>query len=159
VSFVISLIVVHKLEGRVLTPFVELYRVLQSVLAGNPYRRCREIDAPEEIKRVLNSVNLILDERLSRDPEGTQNSRAPSHATLERGALMHLMEARSDAVVVVSEHGEIVASNRRGLAVLDSPQGARLRQQLLALPSQGDGQAIEPIPLKGSSGWLCVLHP
>lgn len=159
VSFVISLMVVHKLEGRVLNPFVELYRVLQSVLAGNPYRRCREIDAPEEIKRVLNSVNLILDERLTRNHADAQKKRASSHATLERSALMYLLEARSDAMVVVDEHGEIVASNRRGLAVLSSPNGVVLRQRLLDLPSQGDGQTVEPIPLKGSSGWLCVLHP
>jgi PAS domain-containing protein len=160
VSFMISLIVVHKLEERVLNPFVELYRVLQSILAGNPYRRCREIDAPEEIKRVLSSVNLILDERLTGDPADAQKSRAPSHATLERSALMHLLEARSEAMVVVDEHGEVVASNRQGLAVLGSPRGVLVKNLLRDVPSQkSDDQTIEPIPLKGSSGWLCVLHP
>jgi PAS domain-containing protein len=160
VSFVISLIVVHKLEERVLNPFVELYRVLQSILAGNPYRRCREIDAPEEIKRVLSSVNLILDERLTGDHADAQKRRAPSHATLERSALLHLLEARPEAMVVVDEHGEIVASNRQGLAVLGSPKGMLVKNLLLEVPSQkSDDQTIEPIPLKGSSGWLCVLHP
>ena len=159
VSFMISLIVVHKLEARVLNPFVELYRVLQSVLAGNPYRRCREIDAPEEIKRVLSSVNVILDERLSGDQADVQKRRAPSHATLERSALMHLLEARSEAMVVVDEHGEVVASNRQGLAVLGSPRGVLVKNLLRDVPSQkSDDQTIEPIPLKGSSGWLCVLH-
>lgn len=160
VSFMISLIVVHKLEERVVNPFVELYRVLQSVLAGNPYRRCREIDAPEEIKRVLSSVNVILDERLTGDHADTQKRRAPSHATLERSALLHLLEARPEAMVVVDEHGEIVASNRQGLAVLSSAQGTLVKNLLLDVSSQkSDGQTIEPIPLKGSSGWLCVLHP
>lgn len=160
VSFMISLIVVHKLEERVVNPFVEIYRVLQSVLAGNPYRRCREIDAPEEIKRVLISVNVILDERLTGDHADAQKRRAPSHATLERSALLHLLEARPEAMVVVDEHGEIVASNRQGLAVLSSSKGTLVKNLLLDVSSQkSDGQTIEPIPLKGSSGWLCVLHP
>jgi hypothetical protein len=160
VSFVISLIVVHKLEERVLNPFVELYRVLQSVLAGNPYRRCREIDAPEEIKRILSSVNLILDERLTGAHVDPQKRPASSHATLERSALLYLLETRPEAMVVVDEHGEIVASNRQGLAVLDSPKGGLVKNLLLDVPSQkSDDQTIEPIALKGSSGWLCVLHP
>jgi hypothetical protein len=159
VSFVISLIVVHKLEGRILSPFVELYHVLHSILAGDPYRRCREIAAPEEIKRVLSSVNLILDERVARDSTDAQKRLAPSHATLERSALIYLLEARDDAMVVVDEHGEIVASNRRGLAELSSPKGILLKQQLHDLPSQDNRKALEPIPLQGSSGWLCILHP
>jgi PAS domain-containing protein len=160
VSFVISLIVVHKLEERVLNPFVELYRVLQSILAGNSYRRCREIDAPEEIKRVLSSVNLILDERLTGDHADVQKRRVPSHATLERSALIYLLEARSEAMVVVDEHGEIVASNRQGLAVLGSSEGMLVKNLLRDVPSQkNDDQTIEPLPLKGSSGWLCVLRP
>ena len=157
-SFVISSLIIRRLERQVLNPLVDLHDVLESIHAGNRHRRCRVIEAPEEIRRVLNSINALLDRYLdSSDPVSSMG--APSHATIERSALMQILEQQTEAMVLVDEHGALVAANNRALAVLGSPAGESVRQLLGRLPFEPIHDAsIEPIALKGGAGWLCVLH-
>jgi hypothetical protein len=62
-------------------------------------------------------------------------------------------------MVLVDEHGAVVAANNRGLAVLGTQAGESVRQLLSRLPFEPiDDASVEPIALKGGAGWLCVLH-
>lgn len=72
-SFLLSLIVVLRLQARFVRPLVDLYEVLESARTGNRLRRCRLQDAPREVIQVTESVNLLLDERLAhgRDPRSS----------------------------------------------------------------------------------------
>jgi PAS domain-containing protein len=157
-SFVISSLIIRRLERQVLNPLVELHDVLEAVHVGNRHRRCRVIEAPEEIRRVLSSINALLDRYLN-DSERVSSRGAPSHATIERSALMQILEQQTEAMVLVDEHGAVVAANNRGLAVLGTQAGESVRQLLSRLPFEPiDDASVEPIALKGGAGWLCVLH-
>ncbi len=72
-SFLLSLIVVLRLQSRFVRPLVDLYEVLEGARAGNRLRRCRLQDAPREVIQVTESVNLLLDERLSRPQRGVED--------------------------------------------------------------------------------------
>jgi hypothetical protein len=64
VSFLLSLLVVVRLQKRFVRPLVDLYEVLEGAREGNHLRRCRISDAPREVSQVLLSVNTLLDDRL-----------------------------------------------------------------------------------------------
>lgn len=63
-SFIISLIVLRYIEGRVVAPFEQVYAVLEASRRGDVHRRCHSAKAPAEIKAVMQSVNSLLDERM-----------------------------------------------------------------------------------------------
>ncbi|MGD8317267.1 MAG: hypothetical protein PVH21_01275 [Myxococcales bacterium] len=67
ISFLLSLVVVVRLQNRFVRPLVDLYQVLESARQGDRLRRCRVVDAPREVIQVTQSVNKLLDERLQRD--------------------------------------------------------------------------------------------
>jgi nitrogen fixation/metabolism regulation signal transduction histidine kinase len=159
VSFVISLVVIRRLERHVLNPLVELSAVLDAIRVGNHHRRCRLMEAPEELRRVLNAVNALLDRGLS-GHESPSSRHAQVQATIAQSALLHLLEQQPEAVVVVDDGGDIVAANSHGLAVLSSPDGARLKQLLgqLSVAPVSD-KHLASTALKGTAGWLCVLRP
>ena len=66
VSFLLSLLVLTRLEKRFVRPLMDLYQVLESARQGNRLRRCQLSDAPREVVQVTNLVNKLLDERLQR---------------------------------------------------------------------------------------------
>lgn len=65
-SFLLSLVVVVRLQNRLVRPLVNLYEVLESARQGDRLRRCRHSDAPHEVLQVTQAVNRLLDERLRR---------------------------------------------------------------------------------------------
>lgn len=154
IAFVMSLIVIRRLERHVINPLVELYDVLDTVRTGNPHRRCRMVAAPEEIRRVLSSVNALLDGRNS-----PPSREMHAHMASERGALLHFLEQHPHAMVLVDAHGDIVAANSRGLALLGSSEGERFKQLLGKLPAESlQNDHIAPIVLPGTAGWLVSLQ-
>jgi PAS domain-containing protein len=156
-AFVISLIVVRRLERHVLYPLIELHDVLAAVRAGNRYRRCRIIEAPEEIQRVLHSVNALLEHRLN-GSDAAPHRRVHFETPLAHAALIHLLEQRPEAMVLVDAHGAVIASNNRGLAILSSPDGEHIKRLFKQLPVAERHDLVEPIALQGGSGWLCILR-
>ena len=115
------------------------------------------MEAPEELRRVLNAVNALLD----RGPSSNDGSSPrQAQANIVHRALLYLLEQRPEAVVVVGEHGNIVAANSRGLDVISSPDGEKLKPLLRQLPAEQDTDVcIAPVALTGTPGRLCVLRP
>lgn len=68
-SFLLSLLVVVRLQHRVVTPLVDLFVVLEEAREGDHHRRCHAGEAPREVLQVMESVNQMLDERLHRDDD------------------------------------------------------------------------------------------
>lgn len=64
VSFLLSVLVVVRLQSRFVRPLEDLHKVLQSARRGDSHRRCRHVDAPREVEQVSQEVNRLLDERL-----------------------------------------------------------------------------------------------
>lgn len=63
-SFLLSIVVVVRLQRRFLRPLAELYEVLERARQGDRFRRCKLVDAPQEVVQVMQSTNRLLDERL-----------------------------------------------------------------------------------------------
>jgi nitrogen fixation/metabolism regulation signal transduction histidine kinase len=158
-SFIISLIIIRHLERHVLNPLIELSDVLDAVRLGNPHRRCRLMEAPEELRRALNAVNALLDRGL-RGSDGPFSQKAKAQANIEHRALLHLLEQCSDAVVIVDDRGNILAANSCSLDLISSPDGERFKQLLRQLPAEQPSDVhMTPVALTGVPGWLCVLRP
>ncbi len=65
-TFLLSLIVLARLERRFVRPLLELHEVVKSARQGHPLTRCRSgIDAPREVLDLTHTVNQLLDERLA----------------------------------------------------------------------------------------------
>lgn len=64
VSFLLSLLLLVRLQNRLVQPLLDLFQVLQAARRGNRMRRCRSATAPREVQQVIQSVNGLLDERL-----------------------------------------------------------------------------------------------
>jgi methyl-accepting chemotaxis protein len=65
-SFLLSVLIVVRLQKRFVRPLVDLHQVLEAARAGDRLRRCRVADAPREVIQVTEAVNRLLDERLER---------------------------------------------------------------------------------------------
>ena len=62
--FAMSLAVLGRLQRRFLDPLIELHDTLMAAGHGDPWRRCRKLDAPVELNEVAATINHLLDERL-----------------------------------------------------------------------------------------------
>lgn len=64
IAFSTSLLVLARLQRRLVRPLVELHQVLEDARAGERFRRCGAVvDAPHELLDVTRAVNHLLDER------------------------------------------------------------------------------------------------
>jgi len=61
-GFAASVLVLRRATAAVLDPLAELEQTLDAFRQGNPFRRCRGTGASEEMRRVLDTVNELLDE-------------------------------------------------------------------------------------------------
>lgn len=80
-SFVLSLLVVVRLQRSFVGPLLELSEVMARVHRGDHWRRCHAKAAPREVVRVMEAVNQLLDERVqrerARDAPGSEGAGAP----------------------------------------------------------------------------------
>lgn len=63
----------RRLAGRVIDPLAEIYEVTEAARSGDQFRRCRSMDASPEIVRLVESLNLLLDERAARGAAPSPN--------------------------------------------------------------------------------------
>lgn len=70
-----TVLVGRRLAGRVIDPVTEIYEVTEAARSGDLYRRCRRMDAAPEIARLMESVNMLLDDRA-----GASVPSAPAHS-------------------------------------------------------------------------------
>lgn len=76
VAFGTSLLVLARLQRRLVSPVVELHQVLVDARAGQRFRRCNAIvDAPHELWDAAQAINLFLDERLGARRSTEESSR------------------------------------------------------------------------------------
>jgi hypothetical protein len=150
-SFFLSLVVVRRLRHRLLAPLVELHQVLEAVRHGEKLHRCRAREAPAEVRQVLESVNMLLDERLS--------ARAAGEVSPEDAALLLFLDRQPRATMVIDREGRVVRASAAALEVLAGDRGKELKQALSALAATGGAtdSTIEAIELRGGVGWLCIV--
>lgn len=152
-SFALSLLVLRRLERRIVEPVLDLARVLEEAVA-TPQRRCRESSAPVELKRALLAANRLLDERLVGATAG-----ASRKSSEDRALVLALLEREQGPALIGECSGSILAANAAALDRL-AEQGEEVRAELprLAdLASAYRGRCFDAVPLKESL-WLCTLH-
>ncbi len=156
-SFWISLLVMRRMDRRILQPIFDLYQVLQDVRAGNQHRRSRQLDAPLEIRRVCEAVNHLLDHRFDATGKAPADDR-----TKLRTALLALLERESAPTILFDNDGRCLAANSTGLEFTSSPLSKSLGERLKASAPDQDQVAVDGLKaqrLPESAGWLCVYTP
>jgi hypothetical protein len=161
-SLAVGLLVLTRLERRLVYPLTEIDRVLKAIASGDRYRRCNVAGLPNEIRGLFESLNAMLDRiwEAGTEGEGSQSpeERSGDPSLLDRAALNHLLEGYGGPAFVVDRDGRIGASNQEGLIVLGQPEGDGLRADLDHVVKGGDPPgSLEAIRLR-DVGWLCILR-
>lgn len=149
-SFGASVLVSRRLTRRIDQPIADIDAALQAARLGDLHRRCYARDVPDDLQRIVDGVNRLLD----RPAPWTESVAPPAPA--DRVALLLLLDRIGAAAVVVDPKGVIRSSNDAANALFATPRGEAERKALSAVPTKGaaEGWTIEPLP--GRSGWLCT---
>jgi hypothetical protein len=148
-----SVLVSRWLAGRMLDPLGELFEVTEAARLGDNFRRCHRRGATAEMGRLLESVNLLLDQRNAREAVSAASNDG------SRAVALYLLSERPQPAFVVDRQGAVAMSNAAGLEALSGPQAEDLRRELNAAPS---GEALrgrlQVTPVRDSELWLCVVR-
>lgn len=128
ISFIVSIGVIRRVQRRVVSPLLELYRALNTVRKGDLHRRVHAGDAPMELKRVAQAVNELLDARVEQHDD--EICKRDPITRVERQALVSLLQQISEPTVVVNEEGGILVANNAALERLAQSDGETLRNAL-----------------------------
>lgn len=66
-SCALAMLLLRRLNTRIVTPLEDLDAVLRAASGGDRFRRCRPFTGPRELGQTLQTINEILDERLLQD--------------------------------------------------------------------------------------------
>lgn len=152
-SFGWAMIAAGRARRRLIDPLHEITSVLDAAHAGDSFRRCRQMVAPAEVKKIMTGIDELLDARALR-----AYSQQPSlRATVDRQVLLFFLEQIDRPAWVLTAHGSMDAANSEGLALLAGEQGAALRE-LLAAAAEGEGPPQLHIrPIEGADRFVCEL--
>lgn len=160
ISLLISLVVIRRLEKRMVLPLTELQNVLDAVRSGDRHRRCRIANPSRQIQHLFQEVNALLD-RVSEpsQPEKFKENRLRSQETeLQRLALIYFLEKFGKAAALVDSNGKIVASNQETIITLSQPEGEQFRADIESVVEQGTApDTLQAVPLD-KTGWLCIRN-
>ncbi len=153
-AFIISRIIARRLRRRVIEPVSDLWAVLRRVRGGESFPRCRHFETSSELQGVLSAVNELLDQR------ARTASQAPAQHSIERAALLVLLEEIDAPAAVVGDRGELLAGNERLLHLLAQADGEALRELLRRRERWPEDPRISEVrPLAPAQGSLVRLGP
>jgi nitrogen fixation/metabolism regulation signal transduction histidine kinase len=148
-----SILVGRRLASRLLDPVGELYEVTEAARLGDRFRRCRRLGSNAEMSRLLESVNLLLDQ--SR-PQAAVATVSDEHS---RAVALYLLGERSQPAFVVDRQGEVAMANVAGLDALSGPQAIAVRHELSQAASGASPSGrMQVAPVGGTELWLCVAR-
>lgn len=150
-SFALSLTILRRFQKRILAPLVGLYDVLESMRRGEHLRRVLSLDAPAELRRVAQSVNLLLDEHAAL----TNRPEADACALTDAAAILALLELHPGPALTTDHEGAVARANDAALEVLAGDDGPRLKDALAQLPKGEAPQGLNARALNTNQGWLC----
>jgi hypothetical protein len=152
-AFGVGAVLVRRFSKRMAEPMEEVEAVLAAVMRGDPYRRCRRLEAPSEYIQISTRLNQFLDRRLSHEEEED-----PQLANIDRTLLHHLLDRLPHPVVAVDTSGAIIAASDGALDLL---AGRDLSTLSGALESEDGGDATGLIdhvePFGRADGFLIFM--
>lgn len=156
ISFFVSLLLLRRWLRRFAEPLREIEAVLQANANGDPYRRNRRLEGPNELGVIASRVNHLLDRRIARE-EG----RDPALRNVDRALLMHLLDRMPEPVVAVDTSGAILAASRTALDRIGASKGQSVADALKIGP-EGPDSDVSMIahvePFGSHDGFLVTLH-
>lgn len=105
-AFLVGVGVYRRLRDRVEAPITEFDRALIAARKGDTLRRCQQYDAPEELTRMRQNLNWLLDRIVQFDR---------SDDPIERLALLALLDQRSAPTLLIHRREGVRASNQAAL--------------------------------------------
>jgi hypothetical protein len=148
-----TVVVGRRLAGRIFDTLAELYEVTEAVRAGDHFRRCRRMDASPEMVRLVESVNLLLDQRdVASAPAGPNGDET-------RSVALHFLSQCAEAAFVVDCAGEVAMANSAGLESLRGSEGEALRRALTtASAEESRDRRLDVQPIRDAALWLCIVR-
>ncbi len=147
----VSFIAAMRTRSRFLAPLAEIRRVVAAHQAGERRARCTLLGGGgDDIALTCAALNDVLDhcERIQAKPE--------AHG-LDRAVLLHLLDDRTEPVVIVDATGELIAANRNAEALLAGAHGSELRASLRSAHPPGGGGFPGGTPIGQTGTILYVL--
>ncbi len=142
---------------RFAAPLGEIEGVLAAAHRGDPYRRAKRLDAPQEYGAIATRLNQMLDRRLAREEEVD-----PRLKLVDRTLLHHILDRMPEPMVAVDTSGAIIAASDRALDIL-AAAGVNSLSDALSVVPQGKHEATSLIlavePFGKNEGFLITLQP
>jgi PAS domain-containing protein len=146
---VFSLALMRRARAKLIKPVYEIGAVLDACRAGDVHRRFNPGDASLEFQEIAEVINQLVTEHFS-----THERSWDPQAKLDRLALLRLLDARAEPIVVCDPGGAIAAANEAALEVLGGPEGGELREELTRAGRGEPADSITVEPL-GREGFVC----
>ncbi len=155
-AFGASIGLIRRFGRRLAEPLQEVEAVLTAVGAGDPYRRCKRMEAPSEYGVIAVRLNQLLDRRLAK-----QETEDPELRRIDRTLLHHLLDGRTQPTVAVDASGAILVASQSALDLLEK-SGIEAIADVLARGVDGSDEdsiiaGVEPFGRP--DGFLITLHP
>ncbi len=148
-----SILVSRRLAGRLLDPLEELFEVTEAGRQGDHFRRCRKSTATAEMGRLLDSVNVLLDQAFVHGAVATPSDDG------SRAVALHLLAGQGKPAFVVDSNGTVEMANAAGLEALSGPQAPQFRRELSAAAAGGAGDGLlQASEVRAANLWLCVAR-
>lgn len=148
-GLLLSVITARRLSRRLVSPLENLWRTVTAFHVGDPHQRAHIDDAPPEIDEVGRTINQLLDVH----HESSESARG-DQASLDRTAMLYMLDQRPDPQVVLDPRGEVVATNHAANALMVGERSAALRMALRGEIRSGEPDPrLDPTPLR-DRGWL-----
>lgn len=154
ITFVAGMAILRRMTLRIADPLTEIESVLAAVQRGDPYRRCRRLDAPAEYGVIATRLNQLLDRRLAKAEEED-----PQLAMIDRTLLHHLLDRMPHPTVAVDTSGAILAASDSAMDILAGGGVSSLPDVLIGGGGE-DASLIERVEAFGKhDGFLITLRP
>lgn len=112
-SFALGQVLVRRLRHRIEGPLVALDAAIDAYRRGDAHRRCVRFDGPEEIRRIRDNANWLMDLRAPQSD--------PTRHASRLCALNALLDLREEPSILLGE-GAVLAANRAALALAPDPR-------------------------------------
>jgi hypothetical protein len=159
IGFVAGLIVLRRVDSRILQPLALLHSTLTAAKQGDSLRRVHVPAVSSDVMFILQVVNELLDQSAFATSRSSLVQPSPVVADL-RPALLHLLDDRVEPCAVVSADGTIEAADRDVLALLQGQDGDALAD---ALREGAAGHIVAPVVDVARVGEgklaICTLAP
>jgi hypothetical protein len=156
--FVLTLLVARKIDHRALAPLDDMFRVILAAQQGDYLRRTAPRQAPSDLRAAARALDAILERQFDQALCSSQGFQQ----TVERAALVRILDRENRAAMVVDSAGEIVLANANGLAALAGVEGTLLRARVARM-ARGGGESTDPgvdvEPLGSGTGWIVRFEP